>query len=228
MDVSISLLSQWRSLVPFLGDVLGSTAEVILETPEDGIIAVANGILMGHRVGDPLTPQTADLIDRGIDRGGDSYTCAGHNPASGKPVRRWPYFIRSDEASELTAVLSVYLDLSDYVDAIQSLTNLVGDRVPQYTDLPLVKEDKCGAVSSALIEMGLAHVEPHRLTESEKQQMVLILDRHGVFDTKGAVPEIASQLGVSDATIYRYLTAATRLKKREQAKKASADKQPEN
>ena len=225
MDVSISLLSQWRSLVPFLGDVLGSTAEVILETPEDGIIAVANGILMGHRVGDPLTPQTADLIDRGIDRGRDFYTCAGHNPASGKPIRRWHYFIRSDEASELTAVLSVYLDLSDYVDAIQSLTNLVGDRVPQYTDLPLEKEDKRGAVSSALIEMGLAH---HRLTESEKQQMVLILDRHGVFDTKGAVPEIASQLGVSDATIYRYLTAATRLKRREQAKKASADKQPEN
>ena len=100
-------LSQWQALVPFLGDVLGNTAEVILETPEDGIIAVANGALLDHRAGDPMTMQTASLLEQGLDRDLTFHSCAGHNPSTGKPLRRWHYFIRKEDEAAPSAVLSV-------------------------------------------------------------------------------------------------------------------------
>lgn len=216
-------LDQWRALVPFLGHVLGDTSEILLETPEEGIIAVANGALLDHRVGDPITPQARIIIEEEDYKKNGFTTCPGHNPHTGKPIRSWHYYLK-DQNENLSAVLSVYTDISDYLGVINSLSRLVEHRIPNAAEIPVVTTEKRGAVSSAMIQMGLSHVEPHRLTDSEKQQMIEILCRHGVFEAKGAVSEIALQLGVSDASIYRYLTAVTRGEKkprqpeREQAK----------
>lgn len=206
-------LNQWRDLVPFLGSVLGDSSEVLLETPMEGIIAVANGALLDHRVGDPIAPQTRIIIEEEDYKKNSFTTCPGHNPHTGKPIRSWHYYLK-DQTEELVAVLSVYTDISDYLGVINSLTRLVEHRIPNAAEIPVVTTEKRGAVSSALIQMGLSHVEPHRLTDSEKQQLVEILSRHGVFEAKGAVNEIAQQLGVSDASVYRYLTAVTRGEKK--------------
>ena len=48
-------------------------------------------------------------------------------------------------------------------------------------------------------------VSADRLTATERQQIVHELDRRGVFLVKGAISEVAKQLGCSEATIYRYL-----------------------
>lgn len=206
-------LDQWMNFIPFLGSVLGNTSEILLETPEDGIVAVSNGALLGHRVGEPLTLQTQKLIAENAYSKESFVACPGHNPYTGKPVRSWHYFLK-DQNQTLAAVLSVYTDLSDYLAVMNSLSHFVERRIPLGEEIPVVTAKKQGAVSSALIQMGLSHVEPHRLTDSEKQQLIGILNCHGVFGAKGAISEIAQQLGVSDATIYRYLTAVTRAEKK--------------
>ena len=47
---------------------------------------------------------------------------------------------------------------------------------------------------------------PDRLTMEEKIRIVESLHHAGIFYMKGAVSEVAAQLGSSEATIYRYLS----------------------
>ena len=51
-----------------------------------------------------------------------------------------------------------------------------------------------------------AGLPPDRLTMDEKIRIVDDLQQAGIFYMKGAVSEVAAQLGSSEATIYRYLS----------------------
>ena len=63
------------------------------------------------------------------------------------------------------------------------------------------------AVHSAIAEVtGSAGLPPDRLTMEEKIRIVESLHHAGIFYMKGAVSEVAAQLGSSEATIYRYLS----------------------
>ena len=63
------------------------------------------------------------------------------------------------------------------------------------------------AVQNAIAEVtGSAGLPPDRLTMEEKIRIVESLHHAGIFYMKGAVSEVAAQLGSSEATIYRYLS----------------------
>ena len=49
-----------------------------------------------------------------------------------------------------------------------------------------------------------------RLTYSEKLMVMKKLEEKGVFLFKGAIPEVARQLAISEATAYRYLSKIER------------------
>lgn len=200
---------QWCALVAFLGEVLGDTAEILLEVPSDGVAAVCNGHLLSHQVGDPLTPQTETVLRHERFSDQRMHTSTVHHPGTGQPMRRYQYFLR-DAQNTLQAVLTVTVDTSEYFAVIRSLSKLVGQVPEQPPQLPVNRDTKRGAVSSALVEMGLSHVEPHRLTESEVVELIRLLNQHGVFQSRGAVAEIAGQLKLSESTVYRHLTAVTR------------------
>lgn len=64
-----------------------------------------------------------------------------------------------------------------------------------------------GAVRTAVEEVtGRAGLPSERLTMEEKIRIVENLHRAGLFSMKGAVSEVAAQLGASEATVYRYLS----------------------
>ena len=48
-------------------------------------------------------------------------------------------------------------------------------------------------------------LSPERMSVAEKMRIAQILEEEGVLNVKGAVAEIARQLGVSTPTVYRYL-----------------------
>jgi predicted transcriptional regulator YheO len=48
-------------------------------------------------------------------------------------------------------------------------------------------------------------VEPERMTQTEKVEIIEKLNEGGVFLLKGAVSKVATRLNVSEATVYRYL-----------------------
>ena len=63
------------------------------------------------------------------------------------------------------------------------------------------------AVRSAIEEVtGATGVPASRLTMEEKIRIVDALNQGGLFYLKGAVSEVAAQLGSSEATVYRYLS----------------------
>lgn len=199
--------AQWLGLVEFLGAVLGDTAEILLEIPGEGIVAVGNEGLFGHHVGDPVTPKTEELLSSAEQA--PYRICHVHHPASGRPLRRCHFFLQ-DQQGGIQGVLTVTQDLSEFHAVIDSLTRLVGKLEPRMPEPGVPMEDKKGAVSSALMEMGLSHVEPHRLTEAEVEKLIELLTCHGVFETRGAVAEIAGQLGISPSTVYRHISGVTR------------------
>lgn len=220
MEETVS--GQWKALVDFLGAVLGDTAEVLLEVPDQGIIAVHGGHLFGRAVGQPLTPQTSDVIQNRYYAEQTIHIGSSHHPGTGQPLRRYQYFLK-DSGNALLAVLTVTADVSEYVTVIKSLSKLAGLDTPHVPEISISTEDKHGAVSSALVEMGLSHVEPHRLTEPEIVELIRLLYQHGVFQARGAVAEIARQLQISESTVYRHLTAVTRHQKTEQRKRQKDD-----
>ena len=63
------------------------------------------------------------------------------------------------------------------------------------------------AVQAAITDVtGTAGLPPDRLTMDEKIRIVEDLQQAGIFYMKGAVSEVAAQLGSSEATVYRYLS----------------------
>ena len=57
-------------------------------------------------------------------------------------------------------------------------------------------------ILKAIREVG---VTPNRMTREEKVELVHKLNMQGILLMKGAVPEIAKQLSISEPTVYRYL-----------------------
>lgn len=62
------------------------------------------------------------------------------------------------------------------------------------------------AVQAAITDVTGSALPPDRLTMDEKVRIVEDLQQAGIFYMKGAVSEVAAQLGSSEATIYRYLS----------------------
>lgn len=217
-----TIFKQWSALVDFLGTILGDSTEVLLEIPDQGIVAVHGGRLFGHTTGQPLTPQTKDIIQNHYFAEQTMHIGCSHHPKTGQPLRMYQYFLK-DSGNALLAVLTVTADISEYVTVINSLSKLAGLDIPHVSELPISTADKHGAISSALVEMGLSHVEPHRLTESEIVELIRLLYQHGVFQVRGAVTEIAGQLQISESTVYRHLTAVTRHQKAQQRKQQKTD-----
>ena len=62
------------------------------------------------------------------------------------------------------------------------------------------------AVQAAIADVTGSVLPPDRLTMDEKIRIVDDLQQAGIFYMKGAVSEVAAQLGSSEATIYRYLS----------------------
>lgn len=184
-----------------------------METPERGIVAVSHGILFGHNVGDPLTTRTQQLLEKSpAGLWCSDYT---YHPQSGASIRRWHYYLR-DEQGKILGVLSFFTDVSKYLDLVAHIRSIVGECLPDVAipSIAMKEEGQRSAVSCGLREMGLMGMEPKRLTEAEKQQLIDILLQHGVFDKKGAISDVAEQLEVSESTIYRYISASARRKRK--------------
>lgn len=203
-------LEPYRALVPFLGQALGPDYEVALHdlTSETGAVAaLANGGVTGQSLGAPLRGMARRFVQDGLWR--TRKFVAGYqaeSTARGR-LRASALFIRDGE--ELIGMLCLYFDAAKYSRMAQELLALCGlheeggrgaGAEPRTAALP-------DTVRAAVEEVtGRAGLPPERLTMEEKIRIVETLHRAGLFSMKGAVSEVAAQLGASEATVYRYLS----------------------
>ena len=121
-----------------------------------------------------------------------------------------------DEAGRLIGMLCVNFDPAHCVQAANAVLALCG-----LPGMSLQTGEDAGAsagaetfvgsvpdaVRSAIEEVtGATGVPASRLTMEEKIRIVDALNQGGLFYLKGAVSEVAAQLGSSEATVYRYLS----------------------
>lgn len=203
-------LEPYRALVPFLGQALGPDYEVALHdlTSETGAVAVlANGGVTGQSLGAPLRGMARRFVQDGLWRTREFVAGYQAESTARGRLRASALFIRDGE--ELIGMLCLYFDAAKYSRMAQELLALCGlhgegSRGAGAEPLTAALPD---TVRAAVEEVtGRAGLPPERLTMEEKIRIVETLHRAGLFSMKGAVSEVAAQLGASEATVYRYLS----------------------
>ena len=186
-------LEPYRVVVSFLGEALGPDYEVVLHdlTSEDGtIVAIVNNHISGRTEGAPLSNMALRFIQERMYEKQDYLAgYQGASQAKGR-LRSSTMFIKDN--GQLIGMLCINFDAGKYSRIAQELLALCGAHTePSSTGIGVEN-----FVSSL----------PDRLTMEEKIRIVESLHHAGIFYMKGAVSEVAAQLGFSEATIYRYLS----------------------
>lgn len=212
-----AILKQYKVIVEFLGKALGSDYEVVLHDLSDGnnaIVAIANGQISGRGEGAPLTNLALRfLADK--EYVNHDYKVGYRGLSQAKTELRSSTMFIKDERGRLLGMLCINFDPTRCVQAANAVLGMCG-----LPSLALQTEDPAAsagaetfvgsvpdAVRSAIEDVtGSSGLPGSRLTMEEKIQIVDALNQGGLFYLKGAVSEVANQLGSSEATIYRYLS----------------------
>lgn len=202
-------------LLPFLREVIGSDAEILLCDTERILYAenpTTDRVKPGNRLGD----MERSFLEEGTYKTRD---CVANYRAllpSRERLRASTMFLKNDDGS-LAGFLTInvrveeLLRMRDMLDALINSPGGASARVPdaqpellnRYEGVTVMVEDIIQAVTDEyLASFG---VPAERLTSAERQKIVQELDRRGVFLVKGSIAEVAKRLGCSEVTIYRYL-----------------------
>lgn len=203
------ILDIYTKLLPFLGKVLGSGCELCvhdISRPDSSIIAIENSAT-GRQIGHPMTDLAYETMEKGLYTNTDSVL--NYNGSSkGKPFLSSTYFIKNE--NRLIGLLCINKDMSATNTALSALQhmlsafNLTAPENSEYTetlDSP-VSDLLPNLVADAIAQ---TNVPPERMTLKERVALVQKLNDQSILSMKGAVKEIASQLGISEPTVYRYL-----------------------
>lgn len=211
-------LAPYIPLVEFLGKAMGPHCEVVLHdvsSPENSIIAIANGHVSGRSVGGPLTDLVLKVMKDGL-RGHQpfiaNYSARLKNNAT---CRSGSYFIK-DADDQIIGVLCVNLDISKLVETRKFIDELIGVPEPATSPATPIAEtidvfenlpESIDDVLNAIIDKVLKEfpVSPERMSVEEKMDVVKRSNEHGLFLLKGGLSELAKRMQLSEATIYRYL-----------------------
>ena len=211
-------LAPYIPLVEFLGKAMGPHCEVVLHdvsSPENSIIAIANGHVSGRSVGGPLTDLVLKVMKDGL-RGHQpfiaNYSARLKNNAT---CRSGSYFIK-DANDQIIGVLCVNLDISKLVETRKFIDELIGVQEPaSFPAAPIAETidvfenlpESIDDVLNAIIDKVLKEfpVSPERMSVEEKMDVVKRSNEHGLFLLKGGLSELAKRMQLSEATIYRYL-----------------------
>lgn len=207
--------SSYIHLVDFLGACFGENTEVVLHSFEDinhSVIAIHNGHISGRGIGAPLTRfAISKLKDKGKE--GPPYYLNYLGMSANNVTLRSNSFFILDKQGNPRGMLCINTDVTKYKEAAELLQKLAF--IPSLE--PEEKESNSGIevfqsapedlISSLISEIThAAGVAAHRLTVDEKIEVVKRLNDEKFFLIKGAVSQVATILGVSEATVYRYLS----------------------
>lgn len=224
-----AMLQQYKTLVEFLGLVLGPDYEVALHDLGDmssSLVAIANGHVSGREVGAPLTSLALKMITDKRYLNQAFHVNYNGITAEDKVLRSSSMYIKN-EAGKIVGMLCINFDDSRYQELSTKLFQLC--HPDQFVDQHILiqnrttepeEEESSGqpaqpelfshSISSImetviLDEIQKVGVPADRLTREEKIRIIRLLEEKGVFLFKGVIPYVAEVLHSSPASIYRYL-----------------------
>lgn len=207
-------LRQYCQLVSFLGQALGPDYEVVL-TDLHSILAISNGQVSGRAVGGPLSDIALKILQANRQTKGSCILNYQGKGINGKLLRCSTFFLKG-AGEHLEGLLCVNFDDSRYHELAQKIfvlchpdsyiqQNVQINQVSQtgsetfYSDLSTLIDDMFARVNDASPGFD------GKLSYRDKLKIVSSLYQNGVFSVKGTIPEVSARLGVSAATLYRYI-----------------------
>ncbi|MFA5006912.1 MAG: PAS domain-containing protein [Candidatus Izemoplasmatales bacterium] len=204
-----SLLAKYFPVADFIAQINGPTCEAIVHDLSDlqhSIVYIVNGHLSGRAVGGSITKYAFDLIMKNEDKSRDAFiNYTGTNERTGKILRSSTLFIRN-ERRETVGLLCVNVDVTDLMRLRESLDGLIMVQAtaaaePERFDVS-ADEIVDDILRGALPESGPDYA---RSSPADKKDLVARLAGKGVFKFKGSIGRVATLLGISPQTLYRYL-----------------------
>ena len=219
-------LEQYIPLLDFFAEVCGPEYELVLHDvtrPEASIIAIRNGQISGRSVGSTMSDYAPTFVKL-IRNGGCSEDMVAHmdRTKDNRILESHTFFIK-DEHGELRGMICANHDVTDLIrlhdtlhEKIRMLNGIAGrSAIPGPADEPAQlenlfktgKESNLDGLMDVLIEKAASEfsASPGAMTPEERTRFVGILKGRHLFSMKGAVPKVARRLGVSEATVYRYM-----------------------
>ena len=214
------LLHYYKSLVEFLGKVLGPRYEVVLHVltseTEAYIGAIANGEVSGRTLNSGLTDLARKIIQEKEYKRRDyllNYVGKTHN---GKDISSSTYFIK-DKAGNLLGLLCINIDTTKHKLLAQEILQLANIKLPI---LQMVSETQNNEyvehfphsvqdIINSVVDFDMLQPDL-KLTKEKKISIIKELNDKNIFQVKGAVQEVSNTLKISEASVYRYLNLIQR------------------
>lgn len=213
------ILNSYKTMVDFLADYLGDSAEVVLHDLTDwhnSVIAIRNGHISGRKVGAPITDMGLSMIKNNVWREYPYRVNYKGSSSTGGLTRSATYFIKDDDG-QLVGMLCINMDCTQIVNARNVLDKLINIPSVVTNANAVVEEEESFSIDVRdLVFNNIQRIMPidgkdlTRLGRQEKINLVERLQTMGTFMVKGSITEVADVLGVSVPTIYRYLSTVKR------------------
>ncbi len=217
-------LEKYIPLLDFFSEVCGPEYELVLHDvsrPESSIVAIRNGQISGRSVGSTMSEYAPTFIKL-IQSGGYVEDMVAHvdRTKDNRILESHTFFIK-DEKGELRGMICANHDVTNLIklhdtlhEKIRMLNGLSRDLaeraqedLPFETVLERESHSNLDGLMDVLIEQASSEcsVPPGAMSPEDRIHFVSMLKIRHLFSMKGAVAKVAKRLGVSEATVYRYL-----------------------
>lgn len=209
-------LQSYIPLINFLAELLGKNSEIVLHdltNLDSSILAIRNNYITKREVGAPATDYVLRTLKQGINENLD-YTVGYREVANRdhKQLHSASYYLRHE--GELVGMIcvntdeSVFKELEKGMDTLEVLLRTY--RKKHDEEQSAIPESFSRSIEemaqNAVIDVSIAKgVQLERFKQEDKFDVIETLYDSGFFLLKGAVPEIAKLLKISEPTVYRYL-----------------------
>lgn len=207
-------LKRYIPFVDFLAEILGKNSEIVLHDLTDldsSILAIRNNYITKREVGDPATDYVLKTVKEGIDDDSEySINYRGITNRDNKQLKSASLYIRYE--GSLVGMICVNTDESIFNEINKNLETLeVLLRTYKHEEEHTVTNESLSRsieemAENTVYEMSIAKGIPvTKFKQDDKYETISLLYDNGFFLLKGAVPEIAKILKISEPTVYRYL-----------------------
>jgi predicted transcriptional regulator YheO len=200
-----ALLKRYELVAETIAAMFGEACEVVIHSLEDlgeSIVKIVHGQVTGRGMGSPITDLGLHVLNSAYKSKEDIVGPYFSKSTAGKPLKSTTMVIRNDEGLPI-GFLCVNFDLS------VSLHQILREFSPSMetphsgeTFAPDVTNLVAQAVADE-IEVS-SHITGVSAT-SKNRNIVATLEDKGMFEIKGSVELVASELGLTKHTIYKYL-----------------------
>jgi predicted transcriptional regulator YheO len=199
------LLGEAAKIVDAIAATFAPMCEVVLHDltcPDNAIIKIANN-LSGREIGGPATEMgLARIADPKFPDVVSNYP---NTLSDGRAVKSTSIGLR-DSDGNFVASICMNIDVS-YIRATASyLTEFAQVRPSERAVAEtLAKPNKPDLQAKILAFAGARNKDPRALTADDKRVLVQRLAEEGDLERRGAVEQIANEIGVSRSNLYYYL-----------------------